>query len=108
MRDSWTDGRLDDLSDRMDRGFEHAAGERREIRAEMDRRFEQAAGERRELRAEMDHRFAQAAGERKEIRVEMREHHVAIERRFDSLQQTMILAAAGVIAALIGLIATQL
>jgi hypothetical protein len=61
MRESWTDERMDDLSSRMDQGFE-----------------------------------------------EMRGLHVEMNKRFDALQQTMFLAAAGVIASLVGLVATQL
>ena len=64
-RDNWTDARLDDLSHRMDQGFDRVDSDIRELRSEMT-------------------------------------------SRFDSLQRTLILAAAGVIAALIGLIATQL
>jgi predicted phage gp36 major capsid-like protein len=101
MRDSWTDERLDDLSDRMDRGFELAREERLAIRADMDRGFAQARAEQRELRADMDRGFEWTRAEQRELRSGM-------ERRFDSLQQALFLAAAGVIAALIGLIATQL
>jgi hypothetical protein len=64
-RDNWTDARLDDLSHRMDQGFDRVDSDIRELRGEMT-------------------------------------------SRFDSLQRTLILAAAGVIASLIGLIATQL
>lgn len=64
-RDNWTDARLDDLSHRMDQGFNWVDSDIRELRSEMT-------------------------------------------SRFDSLQRTLILAAAGVIASLIGLIATQL
>lgn len=65
MRRGWTDGRLDDLSHRMDEGFR---------------------------RVDMDIRG---------LRVEM-------NSRFDALQRTMIQTSAVTIAALIGLIATQL
>jgi len=65
MRVSWTDERLDDLSQRMDAGFNRVDADLRELRGEMN-------------------------------------------ARFDALQRTLILAAAGVVASLIGLIATQL
>ena len=65
MRVNWTDDRLDDLSHRMDAGFDRVDADLRELRGEMN-------------------------------------------SRFDALQRTLILAAGGVIAALIGLIATQL
>jgi hypothetical protein len=65
MRVSWTDERLDDLSHRMDAGFDRVDADLRELRGEMN-------------------------------------------VRFDALQRTLILAAAGVVASLVGLIATQL
>jgi hypothetical protein len=65
MRVSWTDERLDDLSHRMDQGFDRVDADLRELRTEMN-------------------------------------------TRFDALQRTLILATGGMIAALIGLIATQL
>ena len=108
MRESWTDGRLDDLSDRMDQGFEVARDERRELRADMDQRFEIARAERQDLRADMDRRFELARTERKEIRADVSELRTEIDTRFDALQRTLILMAGGVVASLIGLIATQL
>lgn len=71
-RENWTDARLDDLSNRMDLGFERVDRDVRDLRAEMKEGFGR------------------------------------IDARFDSLQRTLFLAAAGVIASLIGLIATQL
>ena len=64
----WNDGRLDDLSARVDNGF-----------ARMDRQFEL-------------------------VHEDMRELHV----RFDGLQRTLIQINGVIIAALIGLIATQI
>lgn len=83
MRENWTDARLDDLSHRMDQSF-------RQVRAEMDRGFARVDADVRGLHAEMNGGFDR------------------IDARFDALQRTLFLAAAGVIAALIGLIATQL
>lgn len=87
---SWTDERLDDLSQKVDRGFERteAAVERcnasiRDLRADMDRGFERVNADINVLRAEMG-------------------------TRFDALHRTLFLGATGVIASLIGLIATQL
>jgi hypothetical protein len=65
MRESWTDERMDDLSHRVDQGFERVDADIRELRTEMN-------------------------------------------TRFDAMQRTLFLAAAGIVAALIGLIATQL
>ena len=39
MRIVWTDERLDDLNQRMDRGFDRVDRDIRDLRAEMDSRF---------------------------------------------------------------------
>jgi hypothetical protein len=83
MRESWTDERMDDLSRRMDQGFDRVDANTHHLRADMNRGFERVDEEMRGLRAEMN-------------------------MRFDALQRTMILASAGVIASLVGLVATQL
>ncbi|HEX2265391.1 MAG TPA: hypothetical protein VHH14_03825 [Solirubrobacterales bacterium] len=38
-REAWTDGRLDDLAKRMDKGFDEVKGEVRDLRSEMNARF---------------------------------------------------------------------
>lgn len=58
-RENWTDARLEDLSHRMDQGFEQVDRDIRDLRTEMN-------------------------------------------ARFDSMQRTFFLAAAGIVAALIG------
>jgi hypothetical protein len=45
-RETWTDERLDDLANRMDRGFDEVKGEVRDLRIEMN-----------VLRSEMNQRF---------------------------------------------------
>jgi hypothetical protein len=45
-RETWTDERLDDLKDRVEKGFDEVKGEVREVRGEM-----------REFRTEMNTRF---------------------------------------------------
>jgi hypothetical protein len=86
MRQSWTDERLDDLNRNVDRRF-----------AEVDRRFDEV--DRRFDR--VDERFDRVDDEFREMRVEM-------NARFDSLQRTMLQMSGLVVAALIGVIATQL
>lgn len=39
MREAWTDERLDDLSHRVDRGFDRVDRDIRDLRDEMDKRF---------------------------------------------------------------------
>ena len=79
MRQSWTDDRLDALNEKVDRRFD-----------EVYSHFDRIEGDHREFRLEM-----------KELRVEMNE-------RFDSMQRTMLQIGGVVVAALLGIIATQL
>jgi len=90
MRESWTDGRLDDLSHRVDRGFERVDADIRDLRMEMSARFER-----------VDERF-----DRVDARFDR------MDERFDAMQRTLLQVGGGIFAAfgaaLIGLIATQL
>jgi hypothetical protein len=79
MRESWTDARLDDFAAHTDRRFD-AVDQRFDA---VDQRFES-------LERRMEHGFAE------------------MNARFDALQRTLLQLGAGVIVALIGLIATQL
>jgi hypothetical protein len=53
QRETWTDERLDDLSRRMDRGFERVDGDIRELRTEMRSEFGSVRSEIAELRGLM-------------------------------------------------------
>lgn len=63
MREAWTDERLDDLSHRMDRGFDRVDRDIRDLRGDM-----------RGLRDEMDKRFTR------------------LEAKFDSMQRLTLAA----------------
>jgi hypothetical protein len=78
-REIWTDERLDDFRRDVDRRFDG-----------VDRRFDK-------LEHRMDGGFARVDGEL-----------LAIHQRIDALQRTLMQLGGGVLAALIGLIATQL
>ena len=77
MRSTWTDSRLDDLSQRMDEGFRRVDADLRELRAEI----------------------GSQRGETSSLKVEM-------NARFDSLQRTLIQFGGGLIASFVGLIVT--
>ena len=87
MREQWTDERLDDLK-----------GEVSALRGEMRDEF-------RAVRSEMQEEFRAVRSEMKEEFRAMREE---MKAGFDSLHRTMIQFGGLLIAALIGLIATQL
>jgi hypothetical protein len=76
-RETWTDERLDDLANRMDRGFDEVKGEIREVK-----------------------------GEVRDLRIEMNVLRSEMNQRFDSMQRTMIIGfvamSASIIAGLIG------
>ena len=84
VRETWTDERLDDLANRMDRGFDEVKGEIRDLRIEMKGQ-----------RSEVNQRFDS-----------MNQRFDAMDQRFDSMQRTMIIGfvtmSASIIAALIG------
>ena len=71
MREAWTDERLDDLNEKVDKGF-----------ARVDARFDS-------MQSHIDKRFD------------------SFEGRFAALQRTLLLTNGAIIAALIGVIATQ-
>jgi tetrahydromethanopterin S-methyltransferase subunit G len=83
MREAWTDERLDDFRDEVNRRFD-----------DVDKRFDKVDAEFRDLRMEMNMRFDR------------------IDARFDALQRTMLQIAGGTIGTLIAgfaaVVATQL
>lgn len=83
VREAWTDERLDDLSDRMDRGFDRVDRDLREIRVEI-------GGQGLELRAEIGG-----------LRAEM-------NSRFDAMYRTMVYGGCGIIGAVVASIAATL
>lgn len=72
-RETWTDERLDDLKGQMEKGFAEVKGEIRDVR-----------------------------GEIRDVRGEVRELRTETNARFDSLQRTMIVGFAGIVASTVG------
>lgn len=97
MRESWSDKRLDDLNDKVDRIDADVRAHRVETRTE----FAALRGEMRDGFERVDARFERMDGrfERLDAR---------LDDRFDALHRLLIQLAALTIAALIGVIATQL
>lgn len=86
--ESWNDERLDELSRRMDAGFEKAA-----TKEEMNRRFD-----------EVDRRFDEVSGRFGEVgkrfdKIDTQLLH--IHDRLDRLNHTLLVGACGVVAAVI-------
>ena len=93
MRQSWTDERLDDLNQKVDRGFEKVD----QRFAQVDRRFEQ-----------VDQRFDRVERELHGLRKATESGFDSQRKAFASMQQSMMQIGGLIIAALIGVIATQL
>jgi hypothetical protein len=83
MRETWSDERLDDLNGKVDRGFERIDAGLRSLRAETRAEFTAMRGE-------------------------MKAGFEKVDGRFEAMYRLMLQLGGGVLAALIGLIATQL
>lgn len=83
MRESWTDKRLDDLNEKVDRGFDRIDADLRGLRVETRTEFVALRGE---MKAGFDR----------------------VDERFDALHRLLVQFAGLLVAALIGLIATRL
>jgi len=101
----WNEGRLDDLNKRVDDGIGRLDEERKELRGDMKDEFKS-------VRAEMREGFARVDREFKSVRAEMKEGFARVDREFkavrsemksgfDRMQWTLLVAASGIIAALI-------
>jgi len=86
MRQSWTDDRLDDLSNRMDERFDR-------VEDEMDQRFERVEGEIKELRAEVKDQGKELRGEiagvEARLRTQSNEHRAETWEQFDRVHADM-------------------
>jgi hypothetical protein len=105
VRERWTDDRMDDLNHKVDELGRRTDEGFRDMRREMDEGF-------RDLRGEMDEGFRDLRGEMDEgfrdLRGEMNTRFEQVDARFDAMQRTMLQLGGGAIAALLGLIATQI
>jgi hypothetical protein len=129
MRQSWTDDRMDDLVQRVDKGFSQVhgdiaslRGDNRELRREMVglgtelRRENKTIAD--ELRRENKRLGSELRSETASLRLETNgrfnaverrfnavdQHFYALNRRFDTLQGTLL---AGILAGFIGLLVTH-
>jgi archaellum component FlaC len=92
MRESWTDDRLDHLSQKVGERFDR-----------VDERFKQVD----ERFRQIDGRFDRVEAEARGLRSEMIEFRSEMNARFDSMQRLMIQFFGVMAAALIGFVATQ-
>ncbi|HEX6665339.1 MAG TPA: hypothetical protein VF081_01955 [Solirubrobacterales bacterium] len=76
VRETWTDERLDDLTNRVDEGFRESRADRRQFRQEVNARFNEA-------KADADARFDKVDARFDRI-------DAKFDAKFDSLQRMMI------------------
>lgn len=94
MRESWTDERMDDFRDEVNRRFD-------KFEDDVDKRFDKFEGDVDRRFDEVDKRFDKVEGEVRDLRAEMKSG-------FEGLYRVQFLVGGGIIAALLGVIATQL
>jgi len=92
-RATWTDERLDDLSQRVDHGLNRVDEELRSLRSDLGGRISS-------LESRVDSRF-----DAQEVRTDSR--FESVEKRLDALQRTMIVLGGGIVATLISVLATR-
>jgi tetrahydromethanopterin S-methyltransferase subunit G len=97
MKDSWTDDRLDDFRGDVNRRFDEVDKRFDKVDGEMNRRFDGVDRRFDKVDSEMNRRFDEVDGEFKRL-----------DSKMDGLQRTMMLTGGGIIAALIGVIGTQI
>jgi hypothetical protein len=99
MRESWTDKRLDDLNEIVDRGFDRVDAEIRAHRVETRTEFGALRGETKAGFDRVDERFERIDGRFERID----ERFERINERFDALHRLLIQSAGVLLAALVGL-----
>lgn len=97
MRESWTDERLDDGFARVSADIQSLRDETSVLRQEMRLEFGSVRQEIGSVRQETG-----------SLRQEMNARFEHMEARFDDLQRTLLQVGGGMIAALLGILATQL
>jgi tetrahydromethanopterin S-methyltransferase subunit G len=109
MRQSWSDDRLDDLSNRVEAGFTRVDARIDDLGNRVEAGFARVDARIDDLSNRVDARINDSAAE---LRQEMHMRFDRIDARFDAMQQTIIRVGGGLIGVLVaagaGLIATQL
>ena len=101
-RQAWTDDRMDDLVKRLDDGFTQVHGDIKDLRSELRAEVGSMAGE---LRAEIKSGDRELRTELEGLRSDMNQQFLALNRRFDLFQATLL---AAVLAGLVGILASHL
>lgn len=98
-REAWTDDRLDDLANRMDRGFDRVDKDIRDLRVESKSDIAQLRGEMIERFDKVDERFDK-------VDSQFDERFARIDARLDSIQHAIIFGAVGMTSGVAAVIAS--
>jgi len=107
MREAWTDERLDDLTVRMDRGFDRVDRDLRELRAEMVAGFDRVEGRMDRVEGRMDRveaKMERLEGKMERLEAKMDKRFERLDARFDSMWRMTL----GAYLTIVGLIVTQI
>jgi hypothetical protein len=122
-REQWTDERLDDLTKRVDRGFDESKVEIRDLRSDMNKGFERVDKDFERVDADIREVRAEIGGVRSDMKTGFDEVNArfdglnarfdAMQRNFDSMQRVVLIGFvtlfASIAASVIGgILATQL
>ncbi len=97
MRESWTDKRLDDLNEKVDRGFDRLDADIRGLRLETRTEFQTMRGEMKAGFDRVDERFER-----------MDERFERMNDRFEALHRLLFRSACVLVVALVGTAAAPL
>jgi hypothetical protein len=101
MRESWTDKRLDDLNEKVDRGFDRIDADIRGLRLETRTEFQTMRGEMKAGFDRVDARF-----ERIDERFERMDR--GIDARFEALHRLLFRSACALAVVLVGAVAAPI
>jgi chromosome segregation ATPase len=97
MTKSWTDERLEERFDAIDQRFDA-----------VDQRFDRVEGELRDLRLDMKAGFERVDERFEKMNTEIKVGFGRVDERFEAMHRLMVQGGVVIIAALLGLIGTQL
>jgi len=108
MKDGWTDERMDDFRDEVYRRFDDVDTRFEKFEDEVDKRFDAVGRRFDKFEDEVDKRFNKVEGGIHDLRSEMKAGFDDVNSRFVGLYRAQFMVGGGIVAALIGVIATQI
>jgi ribosome recycling factor len=94
-REVWTDERLDDLNQKVDRGFARVDADIRDLRRDMNHQVGS-------LRSEMNARFESVEARFESVDARFDAMSKSVNERFDALNRNLLAGLVAIVAAVIG------